>query len=372
MPETQETQIEHFPDRSLRRLLQDREYVRGLVQIIAPDIEVFLDFSRITYEKRSFISKALQERESDVLLSVPFQDDTDATDTDVLLIYILIEHQSTVDKTMGFRLLSYMMQIWESQRREWETAKIPENERFLQPILPILLYTGDRPWTVPVSLTTLMDVPEILERFVPSFDTLFLGVKETEAEALTQSGHPLGWLLRVLQKEHAHETEISEALADAVSHLASVDEDFTPQIAEALRYFVQLIFHRRSFDERDALVDIIRQHIQDDKELETMAQTTAEFLIEQGKVEGKVEGKAEGIEQGKAEGKAEGIEQGKVEGKQDAVLKLLQLRFQNVPEVLSREISNIHNLLLLDALLEQAMTAQSLDEIDTHFSLNSP
>ena len=79
MPETQETEIEHFPDRSLRRLLRDGEYVRGLVQIIAPDIEVFLGFDRITYQKRSFISKALRERESDVLLSVPFQEDTDAT-----------------------------------------------------------------------------------------------------------------------------------------------------------------------------------------------------------------------------------------------------------------------------------------------------
>ncbi len=79
-----------------------------------------------------------------------------------------------------------------------------------------------------------------------------------------------------------------------------------------------------------------------------MAQTTAEFLIEQGKAEGKTEGKAE--------------------GKHDAVLKLLQLRFQHVPETLSREISNIHNHIQLDILLEQAMTAQSLEEIDTHFS----
>ena len=78
-----------------------------------------------------------------------------------------------------------------------------------------------------------------------------------------------------------------------------------------------------------------------------MAQTTAEFLIEQGK----------------AEGKAEGI--------QDAVLKLLQLQFQHVPETLSREIRNIHNLTRLDTLLEQAMTAQSLAEIDTHFSFNT-
>ena len=92
-----------------------------------------------------------------------------------------------------------------------------------------------------------------------------------------------------------------------------------------------------------------------------MAQTTAEFLIEQGKAEGKVEGKAEG----KAEGRVEGRVEGRAEGKQDAVLKLLEFRFPNVPETLAREISNIHNLSRLDALLEQAMTAQSLDEIDT-------
>ena len=74
-----------------------------------------------------------------------------------------------------------------------------------------------------------------------------------------------------------------------------------------------------------------------------MAQTTAEFLIEQGKAE----------------------------GKQDAILKLLQLQFQNVPETLSREIRNIHNLSHLDTLLEQAMTVQSVEEIDTHPSLES-
>ena len=361
MPETQEPQIEHFPDRSLRQLLQDREYVRGLVQIVAPEIAAFLDFSGITYQKRSFISQTLQERESDVLLRVPFQEETDATDTEALLIYILIEHQSTVDKTMGFRLLSYMVQIWESQRREWETAKLPESERRLQPILPILLYTGERPWTVPVSVATIMDVPEILERFVPSFDTLFLGVKAAQAETLTHAGHPLGWLLRVLQKEHADESEISEALTEAMLHLVAVDKDFAPQISEALRYFVQLIFHRRSLEERDALVDIIRQGLQDDKELEAMAQTTAEFLIEQGKAEGKAEGRAEG----KAEGKVEGRAEGRAEGKQDAVLKLLKFRFPNVPETLAREISNIQDLSLLDTLLEQAMTAQSLEEIDT-------
>ena len=343
---TSDTRIEHFPDRSIRRLLQDGVYVRWLVKIIAPEIERYLDFSAITYHQRSFISQALQQRESDVLLSVGFNDETS---TDELLIYILIEHQSTVDKTMGFRLLSYMMQIWEAQRKEWESSKTPVSEWRLQPILPILFYTGDGRWTAPLSLTAIMDVPEILSRFVPSFDTLFLGVKSTDPEVLTEAGHPLGWLLSVLQREDAEDTsEISEALSAAVSHLAAVDEAFAPQVAEAFRYFVRLIYHRRSVDEREGLIGIIREHIQNEKELETMAQTTAELLIEQGRVEGKVEGRVEG----------------KVEGKQDAVLKILQSRFQDVPDTLSQKIAEIQSIPKLDTLLERAMIAESLEQID--------
>ena len=70
-----------------------------------------------------------------------------------------------------------------------------------------------------------------------------------------------------------------------------------------------------------------------------MAQTAAELLIEQGKVEGIVE------------------------GKQASILQLLRIRFQNVPETLTDRITAIDSLSHLDRLFEQAMTAQNLDEI---------
>ena len=38
--------IEHFPDRSARWLLQDKENVRGLVEIVASELVAFLDFSQ--------------------------------------------------------------------------------------------------------------------------------------------------------------------------------------------------------------------------------------------------------------------------------------------------------------------------------------
>ena len=326
--------IEHFSDRSIRRLFQDPEYVRGLVEIIAPELVALLDFSRGAQQNRSFISDALRERESDVLLQVPFQG---TPDSEELLIYILIEHQSTVDPTMGFRLLSYMMEIWQEQWRAWQSET--GVRRRLDPILPIVFYTGDRRWTSPLSLTAIMEVPEVLTRFVPTFDTLFLGVKAIDQEVLTKPGHPLGWLLSVLQKESAEKSVISEALVAAVSELDRLDETQVSQVRQALLYFIQLILHRRSAAEREELIELIKQHSRDESEVVIMAQTAAELLIEHGK--------------------AEGI----VEGKQASILQLLRIRFQNVPETLTERITSIESLSHLDRLLEQAMTAQNLDEI---------
>ena len=64
-----------------------------------------------------------------------------------------------------------------------------------------------------------MDVPDMLAKFVPEFDTLFLSVKSTDPSILTKTDHPFGWLLTVLQKENANKQEIRAALIKAVTHI---------------------------------------------------------------------------------------------------------------------------------------------------------
>ena len=58
------------------------------------------------------------------------------------------------------------------------------------------------------------------------------------------------------------------------------------------------------------------------------------------------------------------VEQGKTQVKQADVLKILRLRFHAVPESITDEISLMRNLSRLDALLGQAVTAKSLNDID--------
>ena len=131
--QTQETEtlefpdftIGHFPDRSAKWMFQYKHNVQGLLEIVASELVAFIDFSRLVPLNRRFISDTLQEQESDMVFSVPFRR---GSKTEELLIYILIEHQSTVDATMGVRVLLYMTQLWEAQRRAWESDGVPRSE----------------------------------------------------------------------------------------------------------------------------------------------------------------------------------------------------------------------------------------------------
>ena len=348
--------VEHFPDRSARWLFQDTENVRGLLEIVAAELVELIDFSQLAQINRSFIPDNLREQESDLVFSVPLHTESE---TDELLIYILIEHQSTVDLTMGFRVLFYMVQIWDSQRREWESNDVPKSQWRFRPILPIVFYTGDQRWSTPLTLNAIMDLPDLFSRFVPQFDTLFLSVKETDEANLTKTDHPLGWLLTVLQKEHANKEAISTALIEAMSHINTLGDAQSHQRRRAISYLLLLILHRRSAEEHAELSTIVAQHIQqvsDREEVEVMAETMAEHLIERGK--------AQGFEQGREQGFEQGRERGETQAKQEVILKMIRLRFDSVPEVVTNQITQIRSHSRLDALVENVMIAQTLDEID--------
>ena len=302
--------LEHFPDRSVRWLLQNKENVQGLIEILAGDIAAQIEFSQLVPLNTSFIPDTLREQESDLVFQVPFRSHDQTAE---LLIYILIEHQSTVDEMMGFRVLFYMMLIWDAQRRRWDQDKVPKKQRRLHPILPIVFYTGERQWQTPLTLETVMDIPDALRRFLPTYDTLFLSVKETEESALQQTGHPLGWLLTVLQKENASKTAISRALIRAVSELEALNTTEAAQKREAIIYLLSLILHRRPEAEHEELVKLV-EHYTPKMEVGRMAQSMAEVLIERGIEQGIAQGMERGIEQGMERGIEQGMERGIEQG----------------------------------------------------------
>ncbi len=79
-----------------------------------------------------------------------------------------------------------------------------------------------------------------------------------------------------------------------------------------------------------------------------MGQSMAEYLIKQGQAQGEARGEA----------------RGETRAKQAAVVKLLQLRFNEVPEHVANRITLIQDFSRLDGLFEDALNAESLSELN--------
>ena len=120
-----------FPDMSMRQLLQDPEYVKYIVGLVFPEVLGLLDFSRGAQLNRTSLSPALEEREADVVVRVPFRD---PQARGPVHICILIEHQSRSEWLMYLRMLIYMVRIWDSEHRQFSSK--PRAEQHWSPMNP--------------------------------------------------------------------------------------------------------------------------------------------------------------------------------------------------------------------------------------------
>jgi len=330
--------IREFPDRSIQWLLETPDNVRGLLKIISSDLANRINYGQLRNLKRTFILDNFRKREADIVFEAPFLDEPGNIPSEVI-IYILIEHQSTIDPAIPFRLLSYMIQIWDIQRREWESKKLPIHQWRFCPILPIVFYTGTQRWELPSDIGQLMNLPVSLERFIPRHDTLFLDLKTTEPSQLIKENHPFGWVLQVIQKEEATQEEFKDALHFAVQHLELMLPDERANWERLMHFLFAFINHRREQSEQSELLEVVQNAVSDKshrKEMEKMGKTIAEALIEKGEIK----------------------------GLRDAVSLGLELKFGTDSMSLMDKVRKVESVEKLEKIIKTIKTAKKIDEIE--------
>jgi hypothetical protein len=282
MAEERVKRVREFADRGIIDLLGSPRNLAELVRIVATDLAALLDFARAERVNRSFIEEALQKEETDVIYRIPFRDEDRW-----VWVYLLVEHQSRPDRTMGFRLLSAMVELWRTQVRGWEDERTPPRRRRLYPVIPVVLYTGKRRWRTPVSVSALMDLTELIEAYVPAFESLILKVNETPAEALGSSG--LAGVLRGFQGLYGSQAEMVSALEGALSVLSGLTARERAEWRRALDVLVSMVLHGRSAGERDVLFALMRSSQDPSRrgEAEEAIMTGAEAYKAEGRTEGR-------------------------------------------------------------------------------------
>jgi hypothetical protein len=172
---TNENKKIHQPhDKGYKYILKIKsEFIKLLKGFIEEKWVDSVNEENITMIDKSFIDTHFQSKEADIVYK--YTDGVNET-----IFYVLLEHQSTVDNKMMFRLLVYMMEIWRDYLNENKLSIAPvenekEKELFKIPaIIPIVLHTGSRKWNAPVSFSELIKNSEKYNGHIVNFESLLI------------------------------------------------------------------------------------------------------------------------------------------------------------------------------------------------------
>jgi predicted transposase YdaD len=279
-----------------------------------------IEWDQLRLEPGSFVDSHFRHSESDLLFSAPLAGAE-------CLIHVLFEHQITEDTTLAFRLLRYMVRIWEMRLKSH-----PAESNRLPVIIPVVLAQNAEVWRIPSDFVSLLDVPsgmdEELGVFIPDFTFRLIQLAALPFDAIR--GTPAGiMIMRTMKAER-----VAKLLADPVWDESLLVRISRETLELLIRYILNADVDKNDFDGR---VRSIQQ-----AETRTTAMSLAEQL--------------------RQEGRQEGLQKGLVIAQQKAVIEALEIRFGQVSEGLREAIESIEDESGLRLLLKSAIQAASIED----------
>lgn len=242
------------------------------------------DRATLIREPETFVEGALA---SDVLYRAELQEGGE------LLVYVLFEHQSTVDPLMAYRVLRYMVRIW----GRWLRGR-SEAPHHLPPILPIVVYHGESEWSAARDFRDLVPLPEGLggaAQLVPSFRYLLDDLSVADEEGIRGREAPveatLAWIFLGQAYGQERGIEVLVGCLDLLGPLVAQLPRSKGLLEQFLSYSLYVGFGDES-DHGEALSGL------GGRDLKELIVTAGEKLIEKGRAEGRAEGRVEGRVEG--------------------------------------------------------------------------
>jgi recombination-promoting nuclease RpnB len=266
--------ITNSHDQFFRESMKDKRVAKEfLATHLPPELCALMDMDQLVLQPRSQSNAVRRESIVDLLFKT-------AIAGKEAYIYLLLEHQSSPDPLMAFRILEYTVNAIRDHIKQHRTNKIPL-------IIPLVIYHG-QPYQFKRDVRDLVDAPkEIVEQyFLKPFQLVDLN--EIQDEELKQ--HQWSGVMEFTLK-HIFKRDMLPYLYD----IAPLLKKLTQQDGkEFVGLVLQYIIGGAEISDDEALIDLINTEISD--ELGEKFMTAIEKWIQQGMEKGKLEGKLELVE----------------------------------------------------------------------------
>ena len=319
--------------------------------VLPPHVVSEVDWASLRREPGSVVDPELRETESDLLFTARLHTGRS------LLLYVLLEHQSSVDRWMALRMLRYVVRQVEHWRQQHPESTL------LPIIIPLVMYHGpEGAWTAPRRVEDLFALPDEEEQrerwlaLVPRFEYLLDDLTAEREEALrTRPGPPLARLAWLVLR-YGRTGELAERLPDWTALFAQVQA--APDGSEHLVVLIRYLFWVGNEATRQAAGQVLHS-VMDAQRAEVLMRSYGEELIERGRQQGL----AQGLEQGREEGREEGRQLGLTRARAEDVLRILTARGVHIDEAARQRILTCLDVATLDRWFDRALNATTLSEV---------
>lgn len=297
-------------DATFRQFLSQPTIARDFMALHLPaEFLALCDLDTLKLESGAFVEEDLRQYFSDILYSLK------TTSRDDGYIHVLIEHQSSPDRHMAFRLMRYA--IAAMQRH------LDAGHKKLPLVIPVLFYSGKRsPYPYSTRWLDEFSVPAYASRL---YSNAFPLVDVTVIPDEDIVGHRSMAALTLLQK-HIHQRDLAE-LIDKLAPVILAGYLSSSQVISLVNYLLQA----GETADADLFVRTLAQRVpQHEDALMTIAQQLEQKGIEKG------------LEEGLQLGEQRGLVKGRSEGERSAAQKIARTMLQNgLPHSLVAEMTGL-------------------------------
>jgi predicted transposase/invertase (TIGR01784 family) len=245
-----------------------------LHEYLPQEVKDIVDLNTIKVQKESYIEPNLTKRLSDIVYSVNTKDNKDA------FIYVVSEHQSSVDQLMAFRLWKYTLLI--AERHIEKKEKIPL-------IFPLVVYAGTAKYTAPKNLWSLFEYPELSKKLLTEDHALVDLEAMTDDEIAKKKHFALfEYMLKHVQMRDT--LKLCENLFKKLPDAVIIDKEHGYFY---IKNFLWYIDGKLSVEKRDELSSLIIEHLPKE-DGENLMRTIADSYIDEGISKGMLIGEARG------------------------------------------------------------------------------
>lgn len=268
-------------DRFFKETFSQPDILIDFLNAFAPEsVRECIDYATLTREVDTFTDEQLAEHFADLIFSVQYRGQS-------IRLVLLLEHKSYTEEYPHFQINRYLLNLWESQIKQ----KQP-----LTPVLPVLVYHGNRRWKKRSVPDYFAPLHETLLPYLPAFDYLLIDLSTLSDERLPTLRSDYARLTAILLQNSRRKRELTRLLdtfADVVRRLVETPDgqrfvgtgflylSYTTDLTKAELFG---IFSRISSQTESSTMTVAEELLQEGREQgRRQAMTAAEELLQEGR-----------------------------------------------------------------------------------------